>query len=290
MTARSSSGQRRRVIPYVRDRRNILVFQLATPAEKATAISVMYALERGIEAAFQLEDAELDSELLPPDEGPRDRILLTESAEGGAGVLRRLQAERGALAEAAREALKIAHFDPDTGADLGGLRAENGELTHPCARGCYNCLLSYANQADHELIDRHRARDLLLAIARGATEPAGRGVSRTDQSIALLRQADSELERDFVQWLKDHGYRLPDAAQVTVSEAYARPDFTYQLPGSPVAIFVDGQAHDREAVAERDAAAEVRLEDNGWYVIRFRYDDDWGQIAADNPTVFGEGR
>ena len=285
-----SSGQRRRVIPYVRDRRNILVFQLANPAEKATAMSVMYALERGIEAAFQLEDAELDTELLPPDEGPRDRILLTESAEGGAGVLRRLQAERGALAEAAREALKIAHFDLDTGADLGGLRAENGELTHPCARGCYNCLLSYANQADHELIDRHRARDLLLAIARGATEPAGRGVSRTDQSIALLDQADSELERDFVQWLKDHGYRLPDAAQVTVPQAYARPDFTYQLPGSPVAIFVDGQAHDREAVAERDAAAEVRLEDNGWYVIRFRYDDDWGRIVAENTTVFGEGR
>ena len=87
-------GQRTRVIPYVQDRRNILVLQLADPGRPVdTALSVMYALERGIEAAFQLEDSELDSELLPPDEGPRDRILFTESAEGGAGVLRRLQAE-----------------------------------------------------------------------------------------------------------------------------------------------------------------------------------------------------
>ena len=78
----------------------------------------MFALERGIEAVFQLEDSELDSELLPPDDGPRDRMLFTESAEGGAGVLRRLQAEQDALAQAAREALRIAHFDPDTGADL----------------------------------------------------------------------------------------------------------------------------------------------------------------------------
>ena len=90
----------------MQDSRNILVFQLASPVMTDTALSVMYALERGIEAAFQLEDAELDSELLPPDEGPRDRILFTESAEGGAGVLRRLQAERDALAKAAKEALR----------------------------------------------------------------------------------------------------------------------------------------------------------------------------------------
>ena len=111
-----------------------------------TALSVMYALERGIEAAFQLEDSELDGELLPPDEGPRDRILFTESAEGGAGVLRRLQAERDALAKAAKEALRIAHFDPDTGDDLGGVTGEDGQVTQPCGKGCYNCLLSYGNQ------------------------------------------------------------------------------------------------------------------------------------------------
>ena len=115
------SSRKIRVIPYVQDRRNILVFQLAEPVETETVVSVMYALERGIEAAFQLEDVELDSELLPPDDGPRDRILFTESAEGGAGVLRRLQAEKNALGKAAREALRIAHFDPDTGADLGGV-------------------------------------------------------------------------------------------------------------------------------------------------------------------------
>ena len=209
-----------------------------------TALSVMYALERGIEAAFQLEDSELDGELLPPDEGPRDRILFTESAEGGAGVLRRLQAEQDALAKAAREALRIAHFDPDTGDDLGGVTGDDGHVTQPCGKGCYNCLLSYGNQPYHEQLDRHRARDLLLAIAGGATLTTGRGESRTEQTIRLIAQADSTLEEEFLQWLKDHGHRLPDAAQVTVPEAYARPDFIYQLPGGPVAVFVDGPVHD----------------------------------------------
>ncbi len=286
----TQARQRTRVIPYVRDRRNILVFQLAAPVMIDTALSVMYALERGIEAAFQLEDSELDGELLPPDEGPRDRILFTESAEGGAGVLRRLQAEPDALAKAAREALRIAHFDPDTGDDLGGVTGDDGHVTQPCGKGCYNCLLSYSNQSYHEQLDRHRARDLLLAIAGGATLTAGRGESRTEQTIRLLAQADSTLEEEFLRWLKDRGYRLPDAAQVTVPEAYARPDFIYQMPGGRVAVFVDGPVHDGTATAERDASAAERLDDLGWYVVRFRYDDDWPSVAAANTSVFGEGR
>ena len=278
------SSRKIRVIPYVQDRRNILVFQLAETVEPETAVSVMYALERGIEAAFQLEDVELDSELLPPDDGPRDRILFTESAEGGAGVLRRLQAEKNALSKAAREALRIAHFDPDTGADLGGVDG------HPCGRGCYNCLLSYGNQLMHDMIDRHRARDLLLAISRGATRTAGRGTSRTEDAVRLIAQADSTLEEKFVKWLKDKGYRLPDAAQQTVDGAYAKPDFIYRRPGGPVAIFVDGPAHDSEHAAQRDATAGDRLEESGWYVIRLRYDGDWEQTMRENPSVFGEGR
>jgi serine/threonine protein kinase/superfamily II DNA/RNA helicase/very-short-patch-repair endonuclease len=274
-----------RVVPFVQDRRNILVLQLTEPTAEEAAGSVMFALERGIEAVFQLEDSELDSELLPPEDGPRDRMLFTESAEGGAGVLRRLQAEKDALARAAREALRIAHFDPDTGADLGG--RDGG---HPCGKACYDCLLSYRNQLVHELIDRHRARDLLLAIAGGVTLPTRRGQSRTEQSKALISQADSSLEARFVQWLKDNGYRLPDQAQVTVTDAYARPDFVYQRPNAPVAVFVDGPVHDDEATAQRDAAAAERLEDLGWYVIRVRHDDDWQDIASKNPTVFGSGR
>ena len=179
----------------------------------------MYALERGIEAAFQLEDSELDSELLPPDDGPRDRILFTESAEGGAGVLRRLQAERDALAEAAREALRIAHFDPDTGADLGGVR--DGQGTQPCGKGCYNCLLSYGNQLVPRA-DRPAPRPATCcspspAARRSPTGPGrvpDRAVHRADRPGRL-----APWRQDFVQWLKDNGYRLPDAAQVTVAEA-----------------------------------------------------------------------
>lgn len=74
-----------------------------------------------------------------------------ESAEGGAGVLRRLveeEEEDGALAKVARLALMIYHFDPETGAELGGVVDRTGER---CARARYDCLLSYGNQGMHLL-------------------------------------------------------------------------------------------------------------------------------------------
>ncbi|WP_034266579.1 protein kinase domain-containing protein [Actinospica robiniae] len=277
--------RRMRVLPFVEDRRNILVLKLAKAVAPEIALSLMFALERGIEAVFQLEDAELTGELLPPDEGPRDRMLFAESAEGGAGVLRRLQAEPDALARAAREALAIAHFDPDTGADTGGFDA-----SRPCAKGCYDCLLTYGNQLHHQQIDRHGIKDLLMAFAGSSTSPTVAGRTRTEHLEALVQQADSSLEGEFATWLKDNGYRLPDEAQTLVEDAQARPDYVYRLPGASVAVFVDGPMHEHDDVARRDVAAEERLFDVGWHVIRVGYDrSTWPGVVAKNRTVFGAG-
>ncbi|GLY82300.1 DEAD/DEAH box helicase [Actinoallomurus iriomotensis] len=268
-----------RVVPYVEDRRNILVLHLAEPVPQEAAVSLQYALERGIEAVFQLEDSELDTEPLPPDQGPtRERMIFIESAEGGAGVLRRLQAETDALAWAAREALRIAHFDPDTGDDLGGPKPGTR-----CERGCYDCLLSFGNQLSHHLIDRHAARGLLLAIAHGT-------VARDEDAATFVENADSRLEGEFVTWLRERGHRLPDEQQVLVTEALSQPDYVYRPPGhAPIAVFVDGPAHDSIPVSLRDAEAEERLLDAGWHVIRFRHDQDWSEVVHGNRSVFGPG-
>ncbi|MEU0395773.1 protein kinase [Streptomyces sp. NPDC006208] len=274
--------RKKRVIPYVEDRRNILVVTLDEPLPEPIALSLMYALERGIEAEFELEDSELSSELLPPDDGPRDRILFTEAAEGGAGVLRRLQSEKDALAKAARKALEICHFGP-AGEDWGGEEHRPGRA---CARGCYECLLTYGNQLNHAHIDRHTVRELLLRIASATAEREGRGESRTEQFKRLLVATDTtELEGTLITWLKERGLRLPDEAGTFLTEANALPDYIYRQPGVKVAVFVDGPDTDLDAT--RDEDAEERLLDAGWQLVRFPHGADWDAIATAHTHYFG---
>ena len=180
-----------KVVPYVEDRKNICVIRLAAPVSDTVAVTLRYALERGIEAAFQLEDAELTSEALP-DVAGRARMLLVESAEGGAGVLRRLHGEPDALAEVARTALEIIHIDPATGADLR--RAPGAR--EDCERGCYDCLLSYTNQSAHSMIDRHTVVPLLQALAGGRTQAAGKQANRPGPAGRAARR---ERERSRAQ-------------------------------------------------------------------------------------------
>jgi uncharacterized protein DUF1998 len=242
-----------------------------------------HALERATEAVFQLEDSELSSQPLP-DAEDRGRTLLTEAAEGGAGILRRLVSEPAAVARVARTALELCHFDPDTGDDRGHARGARER----CEQACYDCLLSYGNQAEHALIDRHATRDLLLALSRSATATGAGGRSRADARRVLDDLADSSLEQAFVAFLDKAGHRLPDRAQVTVSDAKARPDLVYDLADGMVAVFVDGPHHDSETATMRDRAAEDRLFDAGWTsVIRVRHDDDWPAITTRYPSVFG---
>ncbi|MEG9514638.1 protein kinase [Saccharopolyspora indica] len=275
--------RKKRVIPFVEDWRNIMVLKLDTPLEEAAALSFMYALERGIEAAFELEDSELTSELLPPADGPRNRILFTEAAEGGAGVLRRMQADEDALATAARAALEICHFDHN-GNDLGGPEPER-----PCAKGCYDCLLAYGNQRDHGLLDRHLISSLLVRFASATTVETGRGESRSEQHKRLCAQSDTDLERKFMDFLKRHGLRLPDEAQTLINDALARPDYVYRTQGASVAVFIDGPVHNYPNVAERDREAENRLYDLGWEVVRFPVNENWSEIVKQYPSYFGTG-
>ena len=269
-----------RVIPYVRDTRNILILRMSHIVSPEVAVTLRHALERGIEATFQLEDSELVSEALPDDE-QRGRMLFTESAEGGAGVLRRLQSDAYALAMAARSALEIAHFDPDTGDDLGGQAP--GER---CEKACYDCLLSYGNQPEHLVINRHLVRDILLDLAQSRTDASSADVSRQDHARALQAQCDTQLERDWVQTVFDGGFRLPDDAQNLVDGAACRPDFFYH---QGLAIFVDGPVHDRADQSDRDVGVQERLMDLGIAVLRFRFDEDWNSKLRSYPELFGKG-
>ena len=265
--------RKQRVIPYVEDRRNILVTRLSAAVSPETAVTAIIALERGIEAAFQLEDSELSSEGLP-DQDRRGRALFVESAEGGAGALRRLVDDPDALPKAARTALQIMHFNPETGVDTSG--DEPGTGQEPCVRACYDCLLSYGNQRVHDMIDRHLVRDLMLRLASATVE------RDTAEDPRSSPQPENPLGAEFVAWLESRGLRLPD--EVDREAEGTRPDLIYRLPDGNAAVFIIGDGRDP---AGRDEDARDVLRDLGWSVITIGPGADWAAVAARYPSVFG---
>lgn len=286
----------KQVVPYVEDHRNALLitFDPRIPAEQRMA--AMYALKRAIEAEFQLESNELAAEPLPGRTGDHawSVLLLFEAAEGGAGVLRRLASEPEPIRAVARRAIELLHYDPDTVTDLG--RAEHA--TEPCAQACYDCLLAYFNQGDHQSLDRHLVVGLLSRLATATVRVDDQHGETRAERLARLEGPSNRLERRLLRFLHDHGLRLPDEAQQVVEGYYVRPDFTFHLDGAQVAVFVDGPVHHDRHQAEKDEPARTRLEDElGWQVLRFHHEDgrspecgdlpSWKDIVLSNPEVFG---
>ena len=274
------SARTERVIPYVEDSRNCLLFEPLITLETEEMASLQAALKRAIEATFQLEDNELAAEPLPGADNRRI-LLFYEAAEGGAGVLRRILDEPDTLARIAREALIICHFDPDTGADLR--RAPRA--TEDCEAACYDCLLSYGNQREHALLDRQVILDILLDLTSAEVHASPTSAPREDHLSALLRLAGSDLERQWLHYLDRNGYRLPDAAQVLFDDCGTRPDFVY-TPTYAV-IYIDGPHHQYPERQARDSQAATCMEDAGYTVIRFGYTESWDGVIARHPHIFG---
>jgi very-short-patch-repair endonuclease len=286
---RPAPNQVRRVVPYVEDRRNALILtldavldrhNLTGTARNAAMASVQTALERAIETTYQLEDADLATEAIP-ERDDRRKILLYEAAEGGAGVLSRLVDDRKALGIVARKALELLHFDPNTAEELAGA---------PCVKSCYDCLRSYYNQRDHDVLDRHAAHPILWALVEARAEPngIGHGPRPPADGESHLRHLEARCqtpaEREFLQYLHRNRYRLPDEAQGTVG--IARPDFVYR--DSYACVFIDGSMHRYPDIAARDDRVRRRLATEGYTVIAIPNDPaTWDAIVSSHPGTFG---
>jgi len=280
---RPDGPQISRVIPYVTDTRNALLFAPTGEMSIEQFASLQSALKNAIQVEFQLEDQELAAEPLPSRD-VRRQILFFESSEGGAGVLQRLQSEPGALKRVARRALEICHFDPDTGTDL----KHPPRTTVECSTACYDCLMTYVNQPDHLRLDRHLIRDHLLNLTKADVLASSGEAPRAQHLQGLMNKCESSLEKDWLLYLEARNLTLPSHAQHApdaISGCFTRPDFAYA--GHSTIVYIDGPHHEFPTRQARDEEQTSCVEDNGWSVIRFAAKDDWEAIIRRYPSIFG---
>lgn len=269
------------VIPYVEDRKNALLLEFTEPEPKATLASVQAALKRAICAVYELEDNELAAEPLPTPEDRRT-ILFYEAAEGGAGVLRRLVDDPGQLARVAAAALEICHYDTATGDDVRHAPSARFD----CEAACYDCLMSYTNQPDHDVLDRKLLPALLDQLREAHVEVSPVAKTREEHLVELKNLTDSGLEREWLDFVFERDLALPTSGQKLIEECHARPDFFYDHHGATV--FIDGPHHDDATQAKLDDQKRRCLEDLGYTVIRFGYElPKWESVVRRFPSVFG---
>lgn len=280
------SERTQRVVPFVEDYRNCLLLEFAEPYDMPIMASLQPALKAAIQVLYQVEDNELTAEPLPSfDE--RRIIMLYESAEGGAGVLRQLVNDPQAIKEVARKALELCHFDPETRQDKHHAEGSSED----CEAACYDCLMSYYNQPDHRLLDRQLTLTPLYELSNAIVSISPTTLERDAQLQNLKAACDSDLEKEWLDFLDERNLLLPDEAQKYIAGCDTSCDFYYSERG--VAIYIDGTPHDHADIAKQDAAiTDCLVMDLGLTVLRFRYDqkEQWERICADHAYVFGKVR
>ncbi len=272
-----------RITPFVRDTRNVLIVRPLSDCDDLSLVTVQYALKRGIEQLYQLEENELAVEPLP-NRDLRNAILLFESSEGGAGVLSHLVHEHGSIQAVAQRALQVCHYRLESAPSISAADLE--DINADCEAGCYRCLLSYYNQLDHGAIDRKddAAMDLLCRLV-GSRRLRNTSPAR-DSMEELLNASGSSLEKDWLQFMLENHLRLPSSAQHLVNLPRTRADFYYEE--AQALIYIDGPHHLTREQHTVDARLTAELESAGFVVIRFSLNRArWLDVIRAYPWVFG---
>ena len=273
-----------RIVPFVEDHRNLLILAPAQPLPLEAMATLQAALKRGIEMTFQIEESELVAEPLPKlDE--RRALLFYEAAEGGAGVLTRLANDPASLAMVARNALRLIHHKaPADGIwrlqDLPALEETDALGNSLCEAGCYQCLLSYFNQPDHEHINRRNPEvlKLLVAMANAQVQTrTGAAASATPSTGDPNLNDDAPLAR-WLAALQRAGMTVPDALNVSVNQGAATAAAQYKAARALVFL------------TPVDATTASTLKDKGWQVLDFSEPEHWHARFAEHPAVFGLAR
>jgi ATP-dependent helicase YprA (DUF1998 family)/ribosomal protein L37AE/L43A len=223
---------------------------------QAYYLTLEEALLQGMQIALNLDESEIDGFITQETADPsRYDIILYETAGGGTGAIKALTTTAG-FTNVIEKTLELLHeYDPQAG----------------CTKACYECLLNYYNQRDHEKLDRHLVLPTLrlLETAKTSYNPPANQARKIEE---LLKACDSDLERTVLQRMIDEGLPLPDEAQHIIYDGdvrIAKPDFYYKQQN--IALFVDGPPHDQDYVKREDEEKRKKLKALGYRVFAIHY-------------------
>jgi hypothetical protein len=268
------------VLIFVRDTADSLYIQplssLNLDIEQVTSLS--YAIKRGIESLFQVEEREIGVRVMgSPD---RPNIFIYESSEGSLGILSQLIQEPVRMKELFTESYKCMHFDPTT--------REETVFGTSLPKATYHDLLSYYNQRDHEILDRRQIKEALEKLMDCDYAPKTGANNYDAQYGYLLDKYDrnSATEKPLIEYLYKNKLSLPDDAQVNMKDYYINADFIYNTPNGLALVFCDGSIHDEERVQKDDGHKRQLLKEAGYDVVVWNYKEKIEEFVKGRRDIF----
>ena len=236
-------------------------------------ITLQYALKTAIEKVFSVESSEIG--VTPIGNMNEPNILLYESAEESLGVMKSLTESNENWHKIIDKITELCRFDDETYKD----------------KASYQDFLSYYNQPDHGTINRFTIKDALERFQKCQIQVGNSNSDLYDtQYKRLLEKYDknSSTEKKFLNYLYEHGLRLPDDAQRKLDAIYCQPDFYYAPDETHPAthIFCDGTPHDDPIIKERDNKQREAIVDTGDDYIVFYYKDSLDELVDKRKDIF----
>jgi hypothetical protein len=271
----------REIMLYTKDTSDVLYIQplgnIGTTPEQI--ISLSYALKRGIEKLFLVEESEIAVSIMGDPEKPN--ILINEASEGSLGILSQLISDPIKMKEWFIASYEILHFDATS--------REETDLGKSLPHATYQDLLSYYNQIHHQFLNRYNIKETLENLMDCDVELVqGSGNDREEQYKYLLDAYDkkSSTELKFIEYLYNNGYVLPDKAQVNLKDYYISADFVFNSGIGNTIVFCDGSVHDREDIKKRDEMISKILQEGAIDVIRWHYKDSLEKLIEGRKDIF----
>lgn len=271
----------REITLYTKDTSDVLYIQPlgnigATPNQ---VISLSYALKRGIEKLFLVEESEIAVSIMGDQEKPN--ILINEASEGSLGILSQLISDPIKMKEWFRASYEILHFDAET--------REETEIGKSLPHATYQDLLSYYNQIHHQVLNRYDIKETLENLMDCEVELVqGSDNDREEQYKYLLDAYDknSSTELKLIKYLYENDYVLPDKAQVNLKDYYVSADFVFNTGFGPTLLFCDGSVHDKDEVKKRDEMINKILQEGAIDVIRWHYAEPIEDLMNRRKDIF----
>ena len=257
------------VVLFVQGLHDIVALDIEPPAgvdADGYVTTLAHALGVGFQIAFSADQSEIDHEVYQFVDSGRSRIVFFEREEGGVGLLHHLT-DQSAWQRVARRALELLHVDPATGT----------ETPNACSQACYDCLLSFFNQRDHQQLNRRLVIPWLQRLATGDVRLNLAGPGQVwDQ---LLENAVGS-EPQIIEALRSGDCPPPSGQHEIICDADGTPVAEADLTWSgKIACFIDGSPHRLAHVQRDDKAKRRRLKALGYRVVAIDADKPEPGIA-----------